>query len=215
MSASLRRAALLASLALLAGCSAFRWSGHHKTEDAAPENIDPRLRSGLSPDRSTPPLDFSAPSSTGTARRRPEPVLPEEPALRARETLYYTDLGPSAIDVSDYPAQQKYNYSVYANVCSRCHTLARSANLPVVSRGFWSYYLLKMRSRSWFKDAPIAKEERAAILDFLEYDSAVRKVGRKKEFEALTAELERRFAPILEERLRRLQQSPRPDAYQP
>lgn len=215
MSAPLRRAALLASLALLAGCSAFRWSGHHKTEDAAPENVDPRLRSGLSPDRTSPPAEFSAPSSTGTTRRRPASVLPDEPGRQARESLYYTDLGPSVIDVSGYPAQQKYNYSVYADVCSRCHTLARSANLPVVSRGFWSYYLLKMRSRSWFKDMPLTKDERAAILDFLEYDSRARKVERGKEFEALTAELERRFAPILEERLQRLQQSPRPDAYQP
>lgn len=40
-----------------------------------------------------------------------------------RTALFYSDLGPDAVDVSGYPAQQRHNYAVYA----RTESLGRSA----------------------------------------------------------------------------------------
>lgn len=126
--------------------------------------------------------------------------------------VFYSDLGPDSIDVSAYPENQRENYAVFARACYQCHTLARSINAPVVSPAFWDFYLLSMRTRTKFVlgDAKITKEESKRIVDFLEYDSNVRKVGRKKEFDALTEELKERFHLLSTDRLRRLQEQKQP-----
>ena len=153
------------------------------------------------------------------SRGKPEPVRePASQAATARgqtvpgpKPLYYSDLGPDTVDVSRYPAAQKRNYQIYALVCSRCHTLARSINSPVASRSYWEMYLLGMRAASVLKDQPpITAGERKAILDFLAYDSRVRKIQRSREFDAATAALMRRYEPILREEVRRLQEDSQP-----
>lgn len=221
-SASLRRArfwhrpvgvpaALLAAL-FLGGCGLFRWSGHHPLPEGAPDAVEPRLRSGLSPGPSAPATEdagapFSARASTDPARARAERLLPDKPLKDEGQALYYSDLGPDAVDVSNYPTQQKHNYAIYAEVCSRCHGLARSINAPAVSRRYWEFYMLGMRGLTRLSKQPrITKEEREAILDFLDYDSKERKVEGRKEFDDLTEELKRRHQGIVEERLKRLQQ---------
>jgi len=137
-----------------------------------------------------------------------EPAVLPEVNPQSRNARYYSDLGPDVIDVSNYPAQQRYNYQVYAEVCSRCHTLARSINAPVVSREFWEFYLLGMRVQNRLDKKPaITAQERKAILDFLEYDSRVRKVDHARQFEAQTEELKRRYRAYLRERLESLQQN--------
>lgn len=139
------------------------------------------------------------------AEQIPEPESDLKP-------LFYSDLGPSQIDVSGYPAQQRYNYAVYARVCSQCHGLARSINAPAVSRAYWEFYLLTMRTRSGLTPhADISRQETRAVLDFLLYDSKARKTGEKESsFNELTAELKRRFKPLLEKRLERLQNGRQP-----
>ena len=125
-----------------------------------------------------------------------------------REALFYSDLGPETIDVSAYPAAQRENYAVYSRACSRCHTLARSINAPYASRGWWEFYMTNMRLRGSIAQKPFSKEEVKAVLEFLEYDSRLRKVERSAEFEASTRELRRRFDRLVDERMRALQTSP-------
>ena len=165
---------------LLAGCSLFRWSGYRETE----------------PDR---------------LGKRPVAVTIEEPSPeRRRAALFYSDLGPDSIDISAYPAERKFEYEVYARICSRCHTLARSINAPYVSRGWWEFYIMSMRMRAHFHGNPLTKEEIRAVLDFLEYDSNERKVAHDAAFEATKSELKRRFNAALDERMRQLQQQQKP-----
>jgi len=193
------RACAAALAAFLAGCSAVRYGRH---PSAAPP----------------PPMEtYDVSASTRPARERPDELqarADREMAaidVRGRQVQYYSDLGPDTIDVSGYPAQQRYNYTVYSQVCSRCHTLARSINAPVASRGFWDLYVLGMRAASRVQtDQPITAEQRKAILDFLEYDSRVRKTERQAEFEARTEALKRRYGPFLKERMHQLQQSSQP-----
>lgn len=136
--------------------------------------------------------------------------VPEAPEERRRAALFYSDLGPDTIDLSGYPAEQRRGYEAYARLCSRCHTLARSINAPYVDRSWWEFYIASMRMRSHFHGEELRKTDVAAVLDFLEYDSARRKVGRAAEFEAVKAELKRRFEAALDERMERLQRQPLP-----
>lgn len=185
-------AAFAAALVALSGCSLFRWSGYREPAAA-------------------PAGDWSAADlalSTSPAPAGP-PDLPL-PELIPR-TLYYSDLGPDEIDVSDYPAQQKYNYGIFRRQCSRCHTLARAVNSPVQSRTYWHYHLVRMSLRSRLApEGPIPAEEVRAILDFLEYDARVRKVEDRARFEGNTEELKRRFEPTLKRLLEHMQTSPQP-----
>jgi hypothetical protein len=134
-------------------------------------------------------------------------------SLRAEERrgiLYYSDLGPDRIDVSAYPLQKRRNYAVYARACARCHGLARSINAPYTSRGWWEFYMTGMRVRGTVTRRPFSREEIKDVLDFLDYDSRVRKVENAKAFEAATAELQKQFADYVDQRMSDLQNEPQP-----
>lgn len=186
-----RRAILLAAAAAGAACARLR--------------VYPAGEPAFARDSTRP--SYTVDASTRPVRRRPQDVLLSEITPTGRRAVYYSDLGPDTIDVSSYPARQRYNYAVYAEACARCHTLARSINAPMVGRGFWRMYLLGMRFNAAFRRAPgFPPEDREAILDFLEYDSRARKVEHRPEFEARQEELLRRYFHLLDERLGDLQQ---------
>lgn len=134
--------------------------------------------------------------------------MPQAPPERREAALFYSDLGPDTVDVSAYPKERKRDYEVYARVCSRCHTLARSINAPYVSRAWWEFYIASMRVRPSFRGERFTQEEIRAVLDFLELDSNARKVARASEFEVVKDELKRRFEAVLAERVERLQKQP-------
>ncbi|MFI5345583.1 MAG: hypothetical protein ACHQ51_04335 [Elusimicrobiota bacterium] len=126
------------------------------------------------------------------------------------DVMFYSDLGPETIDVSAYPSEQRQNYAVYARACARCHGLARSINAPYTSRGWWEFYMTGMRVRGHVAGRPFTREEVKTILDFLDYDSRVRKVGKAAEFEKSTDELKRRFNEYVDRRMNDLQSKPQP-----
>lgn len=187
-----RSAVLVLALAAAAGgCASLRWRGHPSQAAAAQPEAG-----GLS-------------ISTSAARAKAEfPAVKEGPVP---ETLYYADLGPDSIDVSKYPAQQRYNYEVFKRVCAECHTLARAINSPVESRMYWRFHLLRMdlhaRAQERVRRTP---QETKAVLDFLAYDAKVRKIEQRERFQRQTAELKRRFQPVLERAIQRLQESRQP-----
>ena len=180
---------LAATVWLIAGCAMFRWSG----------SPDPEL----SPNWvwSTGDLQIS----TEPARARPPAPVPPD---KLPDTLYYADLGPDTIDVTDYPAQQKYNYTIFAPECSRCHTLARAVNSPVESRLYWHFHLDRMSLHSRFRrQGPISAKDKKAILDFLEYDAQIRKVQDRKHFDEQNEALKKRFEPILRRLLEQIREA--------
>lgn len=186
--------ALAAALALLGGCSLFRWSGYR----------DPA---------GDPAGTWSAAELDISTAAAPAPARPGElpPPESLPGTLYYADLGPDEIDVSAYPAQQRFNYGIFRERCSGCHTLARAINSPIQSRAYWHYHLLRMSLRSRLKRrGPIPPAQVKAVLDFLEYDARVRKAADRKGFEERTEELKRRFDPTLNRLLEHMQKSPQP-----
>ncbi|MBI4063226.1 MAG: hypothetical protein HY401_02875 [Elusimicrobia bacterium] len=117
---------------------------------------------------------------------------------------FYYDLGPSAINVSAYPADQKANYAIFAKTCSQCHSLARPINSPLIERKDWDRYVKRMhiKTKSRLK-TEIAKPDAQAIVDFLTYDAQIRKVERKADFEAKTNEFKKLFEQVKQEKARR------------
>lgn len=116
--------------------------------------------------------------------------------------MFYYDLGPEEIDVSSYPEKQRENFAVFAKTCSQCHTLARPINVPIVEKKDWDRYINRMHQRAKVRKAKIPKQEVAAILDFLIYDSQVRKADGKASFEKRTEELKQLFEEVKKERAR-------------
>ncbi len=82
------------------------------------------------------------------------------------------DKGPETIDVSSYPKEQQDNYPVFAEKCSKCHTLARPINSPFALPEEWDAYVHKMQHK---KRSGVDADSAKTIIDFLSYDSSVRK----------------------------------------
>ena len=178
---------------LVSGCSLFRWSGNPEMDIASVDTWSA--------------ADLAASASPARAQRSVDGI----PRGPLPATLYYADLGPDAIDVSNYPAQQRHNYALFKQECSRCHTLARAVNSRVESRLYWHFHLVRMNLHSRLRqERPIPSDQAKDILDFLEYDAQARKVQDRAHFDAQVEELKRRFDPILNHLIQQMQENKQP-----
>jgi len=132
------------------------------------------------------------------------PITPEE--LNARLPA---DLGPARVDVSGYPADQQKNYALFMERCVRCHTAARAINSPLIEAEDWQYFVGLMHKKvlGRKKGEIWTPEEGRLIIDFLSYDSQVRKVEHQEQFENLQKRLALRFEQVQKE-LDRLAKEP-------
>ena len=129
-------------------------------------------------------LVVAAPRSAHTAQ------LTEDEAREAAKQPYANDLGPDAIDVSAYSPAMQQTYMLFAQRCSRCHTLARAINSQWATAVFWEHYVKRM----WRKPgSQINGSEAKQIWDFLVYDSRVRKLDHREKFEAFRRRLLEEF----------------------
>ena len=85
------------------------------------------------------------------------------------------DEGPDRIDVSDYPADQRERYEVFAVKCSKCHSLARPINARLPAEE-WQGYVKKMARRP---GSGINDEAAQRITEFLRYYSTRQEQKRK------------------------------------
>lgn len=92
---------------------------------------------------------------------------------------YANDLGPSTIDVSQYPSHLQQGYKLMQTKCIRCHTVARAVNSEIVNAKDWTRYMNRMRLRPpCCNQCPvITRDDAKAIYQFLVYDSQTRKTG--------------------------------------
>ncbi len=88
------------------------------------------------------------------------------------ETLAKYDSGPATIDVSGYPAESQDGYKIFAQRCTKCHSLARPINADYALPDEWSRYVKRMMRKP---GSGISKKDGKAIYEFLVYDSSVRK----------------------------------------
>jgi len=170
-------------------------------------NLTPAGALTPAPSTAPPPDEMELRLSTDPAKAHLRIVVTAPSPARLKAALYPSDLGDETVDVSGYPLRIQADYLVYQRVCSKCHTLARSNDAPHVGRAWWRFYLMGMRARSAWRGAPLPREEARAILDFLDYDSLVRKQDRRQEFEQISSELEHYFDVEMGSRMERLQKS--------
>jgi hypothetical protein len=97
------------------------------------------------------------------AQQKEEPVDPR--------ILAY-DKGPAKIDVSKYPADMKANYKVFAEKCSKCHTIARAINCEFATEDEWERYVKRMMNKG---GSMFTAKDGKQIFEFLVYDSKTRK----------------------------------------
>ena len=120
-----------------------------------------------------------------------------------REARFYYDLGPKEVDVTAYPKEQQENYRSFAKTCSQCHTPARALNSPLIAREDWRRFIKRMHAKTkQSSGAAIGKEAAKAAIEFLAYDSQVRKIKDKAAFAAKTSELKALFVEVRRERAR-------------
>ena len=97
-------------------------------------------------------------------------------AVRAQEAvdprIAAYDKGPSAIDVSKYPPEMQGKYKVFLARCSKCHTPARAINSDFALEDEWERYIKRMMRKP---GSGISSGDARQILEFLAYDSKVRK----------------------------------------
>jgi hypothetical protein len=86
--------------------------------------------------------------------------------------VFSADKGPDSLDVSKYPKDKQDEYKIFAEKCSKCHTLARPINSEYALPEEWTAYVDKMRHK---KRSGIDDDVQKAVTDFLIYDSSVRK----------------------------------------
>ena len=81
------------------------------------------------------------------------------------------DNGPNFVDVSSYPPNMQEYYQLFANKCSRCHTLARPINSEFAGDA-WKGYVQRMMGKP---GSGLTSKTAAQITEFLVYDAQVRK----------------------------------------
>lgn len=116
---------------------------------------------------------------TGTAEKSSKSAEAAVPASESAEAAgapskkdFPWDKGPKEIDVSKYPPEMQARYKIFSQKCSKCHTLARPINAPLVLPEEWEAYVMKMtKKRRSGINTNVARE----IIEFLQYDSSVRK----------------------------------------
>ncbi|MBI4056669.1 MAG: hypothetical protein HY399_03880 [Elusimicrobia bacterium] len=106
---------------------------------------------------------------------------------------FYYDLGSTTVDVSGYPEKQRENYRVFMAVCGTCHTAARPLNAPYIDRDVWKRYVHKMHLKMKGHGIELDPGDEEKIEDFLAYDSQVRKIVKKEEFQTHQEKLKKLF----------------------
>ncbi|HEY2518436.1 MAG TPA: hypothetical protein VGI39_46525 [Polyangiaceae bacterium] len=85
-------------------------------------------------------------------------------------------LRSESLDPQTLPEEVRPDYAVFAQRCSKCHSLARPLNSGIVDDDYWRLYVARMRRQP---GSGISLEDSKVILRFLHYYSQeeIRKKG--------------------------------------
>jgi hypothetical protein len=73
------------------------------------------------------------------------------------------------LDVRSLPPEQQGDYIVFAQRCSKCHSLARPLNSGITKDEYWRMYVERMRRQP---SSGISEADTVPILRFLKWYSA-------------------------------------------
>lgn len=80
------------------------------------------------------------------------------------------------LDPSTVPSEVRADYAVFAQRCSKCHSLARPLESGITNDDYWALYVAKMRR---MPSSGIGSEDETAILRFLKWYSAEQRKKKK------------------------------------
>lgn len=84
------------------------------------------------------------------------------------------------LDASQLPPEVRGDYEVFAQRCSKCHTLARPLNSGIVEDEFWALYVARMRR---MPGSGISPDDETRILRFLKFYAAEQRKPKKDKSE--------------------------------
>jgi hypothetical protein len=82
------------------------------------------------------------------------------------------------MDPTVVPAEERDDYAVFAQRCSKCHSLARPLNSGITDDGYWRMYVEKMRRQP---SSGISEGDRAPILRFLHWYSVDQQAKKQRD----------------------------------
>jgi len=89
-------------------------------------------------------------------------------AVLAQTACPSPDARSETIDPITLPAEVRADYEVFAQRCSKCHSLSRPLNSGIVDDDYWTMYVARMRRQP---ESGISLEDSSVILRFLHYYS--------------------------------------------
>jgi hypothetical protein len=81
------------------------------------------------------------------------------------------------LDPSTLPSDVRADYSVFAQRCSKCHSLARPLNSGIDDDDYWVMYVARMRRQP---ASGISQEDTVPILRFLHFFSLEQRKKKEK-----------------------------------
>lgn len=84
------------------------------------------------------------------------------------------------LDATQLPPEVRGDYEVFAQRCSKCHTLARPLNSGIVEDEFWALYVARMRR---MPGSGISPDDETRILRFLKFYAAEQRKPKKDKSE--------------------------------
>jgi hypothetical protein len=91
-------------------------------------------------------------------------------AVSSCQTFSRTD----GLDVARIPTEHQAEYNLFADRCSRCHSLARPLNAGITREAEWRNYVRRMRRQP---SSGISPEDEAPLVRFLVWYSANRQAA--------------------------------------
>jgi hypothetical protein len=77
-------------------------------------------------------------------------------------------MASDGLEPSTLPLEIRADYAVFAQRCSKCHSLARPLNSGITDEAYWAMYVARMRRQP---GSGISQDDEAVILRFLHYYS--------------------------------------------
>jgi heterodisulfide reductase subunit B len=117
-----------------------------------------------------------------------------------------SDLGPATVDVSHYPPAIQEDYKVFLAACSVCHTTARPLNSNIIVEKDWKRFVHRMHVKMENRGIDLAADDLKRIVQFLAYDSKIRKIQHKEKFQTEQKYLSYLFDELSKERERLIEE---------
>ena len=110
------------------------------------------------------------------------------------------DLGPATVEISNYPKKVQEKYKLFLAVCGSCHTTARPLNALYIKAEDWKRFVRRMHIKMQDRGFTLNSDQEKQIVEFLVYDSKVRKMDKKIEFQSQQEQLKKLFEEVSKER---------------